>query len=145
MTVVEVSTKSKREIVDLTELCRKELPNAKKADGVCHLFLLHTTAALTTADLDPGTDLDLLDALDALVPKLKYRHPHDPAHVPDHILSALVGTSVSVPVKGGEALLGEWQRIVLIEFDGRRRRKIAISFMPEKFNRNVGSISFPEF
>jgi secondary thiamine-phosphate synthase enzyme len=105
MTVVEVSTKSKREIVDLTELCRKELPNAKKADGVCHLFLLHTTAALTTADLNPGTDLDLLDALDALVPKLKYRHPHDPAHVPDHILSALVGTSVSVPVKGGEALL----------------------------------------
>ena len=132
MTVVEVSTKSKREIVDLTELCRKELPNAKKADGVCHLFLLHTTAALTTADLDPGTDLDLLDALDALVPKLKYRHPHDPAHVPDHILSALVGTSVSVPVKGGEALLGEWQRIVLIEFDGPRTRKIAISFMPEK-------------
>ena len=132
MTVVEVSTKSKREIVDLTELCRKELPNAKKADGVCHLFLLHTTAALTTADLDPGTDLDLLDALEALVPKLKYRHPHDPAHVPDHILSALVGTSVSVPVKGGEALLGEWQRIVLIDFDGPRTRKIAISFMPEK-------------
>ena len=99
---------------------------------MCHLFLLHTTAALTTADLDPGTDLDLLDALDALVPKLKYRHPHDPAHVPDHILSALVGTSVSVPVKGGEALLGEWQRIVLIDFDGPRTRKIAISFMPEK-------------
>jgi len=105
MTVMEVSTKSKREIVDLTELCRKELPNPQKADGVCHLFLLHTTAALTTADLDPGTDLDLLDAFDALVPKLKYRHPHDPTHVPDHILSAPVGTSVSVPVKGGGAPL----------------------------------------
>ena len=132
MTIVGVSTKSKREIVDLTEFCRKELPNPQKADGVCHLFLLHTTAALTTADLDPGTDLDLLDAFDALVPKLKYRHPHDPTHVPDHILSALVGTSVSVAVKGGELLLGEWQRIVLIEFNGPRRREIAISFVPEK-------------
>jgi secondary thiamine-phosphate synthase enzyme len=131
MTVVEVSTKSKREVVDLTELCRKEASNLTKAGGVCHLFLLHTTAALTTADLDPGTDLDLLDAFDALVPKRKYRHPHDPTHVPDHILSALVGTSVVVPVKGGEPLLGEWQRIVLIEFDGPRRRKIAISFTSE--------------
>ena len=68
MTVLQVSTRSKREIVDLTRLFQKELPQIKKANGLCHLFLLHTTAALTTADLDPGTDLDLLDAFDAVVP-----------------------------------------------------------------------------
>src|ERR671919_328596 len=127
MTILEVSTRSKREVVDLTR--RKELPNAKTCDGICHLFILHTTAALTIADLDPGTDLDLLDAFDALVPKLHYRHPHDPAHVPDHILSSLIGTSLSVPVKDGQILLGEWQRIVLIEFDGPRRRELVISFV----------------
>jgi secondary thiamine-phosphate synthase enzyme len=86
---------------------------------------------LTIADLDPGTDLDLLDAFDALVPKLDYRHPHDPAHVPDHILSALIGTSLTVPVKNVQILLGEWQRIVLIEFDGPRRRELVISFIAE--------------
>ena len=123
MTVVEVSTTKKKEIVALTGLCRKWLPNPKKADGVCHLFLLHTTAALTTADLDPGTDLDLLDAFDALVPKLTYRHPHDPTHTPDHVLSALLGTSLSIPVKNGEPLLGEWQRIILVELDGPRNRE----------------------
>jgi secondary thiamine-phosphate synthase enzyme len=133
MKIVEVGTKRKREVVDLTEVCRKELPSAQEADGVCHLFVLHTTAALATADLDPGTDLDLLDAFEALVPKLTYRHPHDPTHVPDHILSALIGTSLSVPVKGGDLLLGVWQRIVLVEFDGPRRRQIAISFTSEKF------------
>jgi secondary thiamine-phosphate synthase enzyme len=111
MKVLQVSTKSNREVVDLTPLCRKELPSPRDADGICHLFLLHTTAALTVADLDPGTDLDLLDAFDALVPKLDYRHPHDPVHVPDHILSALIGTSLTVPIKNGQILLGEWQRI----------------------------------
>jgi secondary thiamine-phosphate synthase enzyme len=131
MRVLQVSTRSKREVVDLTQLCRKELPSPRDADGICHLFLLHTTAALTIADLDPGTDLDLLDAFDALVPKLAYRHPHDPAHVPDHILSALIGTSLTVPVKNGQILLGEWQRIVLIEFDGPRRRQIVVTFIPE--------------
>jgi secondary thiamine-phosphate synthase enzyme len=131
MTILKVSTKNKREVVDLTERCRKEFPHAKTSDGICHLFLLHTTAALTIADLDPGTDLDFLDAFNALIPKLNYRHPHDPAHVPDHILSALIGTSLTVPVKNGQILLGEWQRIVLIEFDGPRRRKIAFSLMLE--------------
>jgi secondary thiamine-phosphate synthase enzyme len=131
MKVLEVGTKKKREIVDVTERCRKELPSVQASDGVCHLFVLHTTAALTVADLDPGTDLDLLDAFEALVPKLKYRHPHDPAHVPDHILSALIGTSVSVPVQGGDFLLGVWQRIILVEFDGPRRRQIALSFTGE--------------
>ena len=132
MKVVDVSTKRRREVVDITELCRKELPRARKADGICQLFVLHTTAALTVADLDPGTDLDLLDAFEALVPKLNYRHPHDPSHVPDHILSALIGTSLSVPVKDGDLLLGVWQRIILVELDGPRKRQIALSFTAEK-------------
>jgi thiamine phosphate synthase YjbQ (UPF0047 family) len=54
--------------------------------------------ALATADLDPGTDLDMLDAFEHMVPKLSYRHSHNPMHVPDHILSTLIGTSVSMQV-----------------------------------------------
>jgi secondary thiamine-phosphate synthase enzyme len=132
MIVLHVSTKRKREVVDITELCRKQLANQKATTGVCHVFVLHTTAALTIADLDPGTDLDLLDAFEAMVPKLKYRHPHDPAHVGDHILSALIGTSVCFPVKNGEPMLGSWQRIILVELDGPRRRELVITFTPER-------------
>jgi secondary thiamine-phosphate synthase enzyme len=130
MVELEVRTQRKREVIDLTERCGA-FAAKQNGDGACHLFLLHTTAALTIADLDPGTDLDLLDAFDGLVPKLHYRHPHNPKHVPDHILSALIGTSLTVPVKAGRILLGEWQRIVLIEFDGPRRRKLAASFVAE--------------
>src|SRR3954451_3547193 len=116
MTRLSLKTHKKREVLDITDLIEQQL--GKSSSGVSHVLVLHTTAALTTADLDPGTDLDMLDAFEAMVPKLRYRHPHDPSHVGDHILSALIGTSVSLPVEKGKLLLGTWQRIILLEFDG---------------------------
>ncbi len=123
-----VKTRKKREIVDITEAVERALGGKS---GVCQLSLLHTTAALTTADLDPGTDLDMLDAFEAMVPKLRYRHPHDPEHVPDHILSTVIGTSVALPAQKGKLLLGTWQRVVLVELDGPRERQIVLAVMPE--------------
>jgi secondary thiamine-phosphate synthase enzyme len=124
---VTVKTRKKREVLDITDLVESHLQNSTASTGVCNLLVLHTTAALTTADLDPGTDLDMLDAFEAMIPKLRYRHPHNPAHVGDHIMSALIGTSVSLPFETKKLLLGTWQRIVLIELDGPRQREIAVS------------------
>ena len=126
---LQVKTHKKREVLDITKIVEKHL--AKDGAGSCQLFILHTTAALTTADLDPGTDLDMLDAFEAMIPKLRYRHPHDPAHVPDHILSALIGTSLSLPFESGRLMLGTWQRVVLIELDGPRQRELTLSILPE--------------
>ena len=124
-----IKTNKKREVVDITEHVQAELRrDFARQNGVCNLLVLHTTAALTTADLDPGTDLDMLDAFEAMMPKLRYRHPHDPAHVPDHILSAVIGTSLSLMVENGALVLGSWQRVVLIELDGPRPREIAMGF-----------------
>ena len=121
-----VPTHRKREVIDITDEVAALLP----ADtGVCCLTVLHTTAALTTADLDPGTDLDMLDAFEAMMPKLKYRHPHNPEHVPDHILSSLIGTGLTLPVESGSLVLGTWQRVVLIEFDGPRQRELVLQFL----------------
>jgi secondary thiamine-phosphate synthase enzyme len=120
-----IKTRKKREVVDITDRIEGELTG--HGSGVCHLLIVHTTAALTTADLDPGTDLDMLDAFEAMMPKLRYRHPHNPAHVPDHILSAMIGTSLSLPFERGKLVLGTWQRVVLIELDGPREREIVLS------------------
>jgi secondary thiamine-phosphate synthase enzyme len=122
-----LKTSRKREVLDITDVVEDQLGNSGNESGVCHLLVLHTTAALTTADLDPGTDLDLLDAFEAMVPKLRYRHPHNPGHVADHILSALIGTSVALPFQNGKLLLGTWQRVVLIELDGPRERELAVT------------------
>jgi secondary thiamine-phosphate synthase enzyme len=128
-----VKTDKKREIVDLTDDVEEVLSRAHSGkSGICHLSLRHTTAALTTADLDPGTDLDMLDAFEHMIPKLHYRHPHNPAHVPDHILSSLIGTSVALPVERGKMLLGTWQRVVLVELDGPREREIVLAVTAEQ-------------
>lgn len=118
-----------RQVLDITTEINERVKKAKAGDGLCHLFLTHTTAAITTADLDPGTDLDMLEVFEKMVPRIKFRHAHDPAHTPSHILSSLIGTSLIIPVKDGELVLGTWQRVVLIEFDGPKERTIIVSFI----------------
>jgi secondary thiamine-phosphate synthase enzyme len=127
MKTITVSTKSKDQVVDLTETVADFVRQAEREDGVCMVFAAHTTCALTTADLDPGTDLDLLQALRKLLPPMRYRHPHDPEHAPDHILAALIGSSVAVPYAQRRLLLGTWQRVVLVELDGPRQRTVHLS------------------
>lgn len=128
---LSIKTHKKREVLDITDSVEAQLSKNGSSAGICHLLVLHTTAALTTADLDPGTDLDMLDAFEAMIPKLRYRHPHNPAHVPDHILSALIGTSLSLPFEKKKLLLGTWQRVVLIELDGPRERELVVSLSAE--------------
>ena len=124
-----IKTHKKREIVDITEHLESLLwKQYGDKTGICQLSVLHTTAALTTADLDPGTDLDMLDAFEHLIPKLQYRHPHNPAHTPDHILSTLIGTSLALMLDRGLLLLGTWQRVVLVELDGPRERELVLAF-----------------
>ncbi|HTV16544.1 MAG TPA: secondary thiamine-phosphate synthase enzyme YjbQ [Acidobacteriaceae bacterium] len=123
---LSVATHKKREILDITEQVEKHLP---RESGICFLNVLHTTAALATADLDPGTDLDMLDAFEAMIPKLRYRHPHNPQHVPDHILSTLIGTGLTLPVESGSLVLGTWQRVILVELDGPRKRELVLQFL----------------
>jgi secondary thiamine-phosphate synthase enzyme len=128
MQTITIATKKNDQIVDITEVIENHLREAPREDGLCSVFVSHTTCALTTADLDPGTDLDFIDALRRLLPSMSYRHPHDPSHTPDHILSSIIGPSVTVPYRNRQLLLGTWQRIVLVELSGPRRRKLHISF-----------------
>jgi secondary thiamine-phosphate synthase enzyme len=127
--IEHVPTKKKKAVVDITESVEAYLASQKAGHGLCHVFAKHTTCAITTADLDPGTDLDMLDAFEKLIPKLNYRHPHNPAHVPDHIMSCIIGPGVLVPVHAGSLQLGTWQRVVLIELDGPRTREVAFTFI----------------
>jgi secondary thiamine-phosphate synthase enzyme len=127
MQTITVRTRKKDEIVDITEMVASFVKDAERESGVCVVFASHTTCAITTADLDPGTDLDFLNALRHILPQLSYRHPHDPTHAPDHILSSIIGPSVMVPYEHRQLALGTWQRIVLVELDGPRQRTVQLS------------------
>jgi secondary thiamine-phosphate synthase enzyme len=126
---ISVHTSKNKEIIDITELVQGEVDKNGMQNGSCMLFVKHTTVGLTTADLDPGTDLDMLDAFEQIVPKLHYRHPHNPKHVADHIMSSIIGPSVVVPVQNGSLDMGTWQRIVLVELNGPKERQVVISFL----------------
>lgn len=129
MVKLSLATKDKRQILDITDKVNEEIGKQAFKEGLCNLFVTHTTAALTTADLDPGTDQDYLDAFEQIIPKLNFNHPHDPSHMPDHILSTLIGTSLTVPVESGQLVLGEWQRVVLIELSGPRERTVVLNLI----------------
>ncbi|OGN07241.1 MAG: hypothetical protein A2940_00545 [Candidatus Wildermuthbacteria bacterium RIFCSPLOWO2_01_FULL_48_29] len=128
MEEIIIRTTKDREIIDITQEIQKLVKAKAIRNGICNLFILHTTAALTTADLDFGTEQDFLDAFEALIPKLHYRHPHNPAHVKDHIMATILGPSLTLPIEEGELLLGAWQRIILVELGGPRERNVVVSF-----------------
>ncbi len=128
MKTITVATKKKDEIIDITDTVEAQIRAEGPESGICVIFSAHTTCALTTADLDPGTDRDLLDALRRLLPNMTYRHPHDPSHTPDHILSSILGPSLSIPYENHHLLLGTWQRVILVELDGPRRRTVHIAY-----------------
>src|SRR5205085_12139957 len=127
MKTVTIRTKQKDEVVDITDTVEAHLQEVEAESGVCFVFVAHTTCALTTADLDPGTDLDFLAALRRVLPQMSYRHPHDPTHTPDHILSSIIGPSLAIPYENGKLLLGTWQRVVLVELDGPRQRTVRVA------------------
>ncbi len=123
-----IHSNKKDEIIDITEDIEREIKEKEIKNGACLVFAKHTTCCITTADLDPGTDLDFLEAIRKILPKINYRHPHDPSHTPDHILSSIIGPSVVMPVKNTKLSLGTWQRIVLVELDGPRDREVDVIF-----------------
>jgi secondary thiamine-phosphate synthase enzyme len=122
--IIKIKTLEKHQIIDITDHIAKKI---QTNNGLVNIFVKHTTAAITTADLDPGTDKDFLDFLESLVPNINWRHPHNPSHAPDHLLSALIGPAISVPVTNGTLQLGTWQRIILVELDGPREREVIIT------------------
>lgn len=119
-----IETAQAQQVVDITDEANHSLGIK---EGICLATIQHTTAALTTADLDPGTDQDFLDFLQAITPDIQWRHPHDPAHTPAHLLSSLIGPSVTLPIQNEQLSLGNWQRLILVELDGPRQREVNVT------------------
>jgi secondary thiamine-phosphate synthase enzyme len=126
-----INTEKNKQVVDITGVINDLLAKNSYHNGLCFLFVTHTTCAITTADLDPGTDKDYLKAFSEMIPKLQYNHPHDPSHVGDHIVSTLIGTSLYVPVQNASMVLGTYQKIVLFEFSGPRERTLLVNYIKE--------------
>ncbi|MEY8016850.1 secondary thiamine-phosphate synthase enzyme YjbQ [Mycobacterium servetii] len=127
--MLDVDT-SRRRTVDLTDAVRRFCFSC--GDGLCNVFVPHATAGVAIIETGAGSDDDLVDTLERLLPRDdRYRHSHgSPGHGADHVLPAIVVPSVTVPVAGGELQLGTWQSIVLVDLNrDNPRRSVRLSFV----------------
>jgi len=128
--VLHIRTTAVKEIVDLTDRLETVIRKANLQEGLCSLFVTHTTAALTTGEIGEGTDDDLLVVVEEMIPRIRFQHAHNPAHAWSHMASSLLGPSLTVPVSAGQLVLGTWQSVMLVELDGPRERTVHVTLIP---------------
>ena len=125
MQIIKINSISREEMIDITREVEANLP--KDGDGVCVLFIQHTTCGLTVNEnADPDVQTDMLGFLRRLIPQHDQHFKHGEQNSNAHIKSSLVGSSVTVPYENGRLQLGRWQGVYLCEFDGPRERKILV-------------------
>jgi secondary thiamine-phosphate synthase enzyme len=127
---VEVRTRGEGDVLDLTPEVRAAISRSKLRDGIACVFVVGSTAAITTIEFEPGLVEDVAVALERVAPEdARYAHEarwgDDNGH--SHVRAALIGPSVCIPIVDGALVLGTWQQVVLCELDTRgRERKVVV-------------------
>ncbi len=117
-------------MIDITGRIRSLLKESKVQSGICHIFIPHTTAAVTiNENADPDVPRDILMELDKIVP-LNDRYRHGEGNSAAHIKASIVGASEMIFIEDAELVLGTWQSVFFCEFDGPRTRKVIVRLTP---------------
>lgn len=129
--IFSVATEQPKQSIDVTDEVRGIIRRSGLTDGLCHVMVLHSTAAIVVNETDdPNIGTDIANALDRAVPDhAGWLHDRidDNAHA--HIKAAVLGPSETLAVCGGDLLLGTWQRVILMEFDGPRERRVNVKLV----------------
>jgi secondary thiamine-phosphate synthase enzyme len=127
----EVTTRAAVEFHEITQQVAEGLRAAGLAEGLCHIFVPHTTAGVTiNENADPDVRRDMIHALDRLVPRRDPAYRHAEGNSAAHVKASLMGSSIVVAVASGCLMLGTWQGIYLCEFDGPRQRQVVLTAVP---------------
>jgi secondary thiamine-phosphate synthase enzyme len=130
MEIIKVRSHEREQLIEFTDEVRRRLAGAGAREGVCVLYVQHTTAGLTiNENADPDVPRDMLHALRTLIPQHGMNFRHDEQNSDAHLKTTLVGTSLTIPFHEGELLLGRWQGIFLCEFDGARERRVIMTIV----------------
>ena len=129
--ILTIETGPRRGVFDLTSDALRFVVG--KGDGLLNVFVPHATAGVAVIEMGAGSDDDLMDAIDAMLPRddRRYRHGHgSPGHGADHVLPGIVAPSMIIPVIDGDLALGTWQSIVLVDPNADNRvRHVRLSFL----------------
>ena len=126
---ISISSTQKRQFIDITDKVLSLVRESKLEEGICFLYVPHTTAAITiNENADPSVQKDILKELDTIVP-LNHNYSHSEGNAAAHIKSTVVGIAQYFFIEGGEVKLGRWQGIFFCEFDGPRSRKVLVKII----------------
>lgn len=129
MIKIDIRSKLKEEMINITDIVKKEIKESGVIDGICYIFVPHTTAAITiNENADDDVKSDILMGLKEIVPDIRYRHIEGNSDA--HIKASLIGCSVNIMIENGKPILGIWQGIYFCEFDGPRTRNVYIKILP---------------
>ena len=124
-----VRTSAREQIVIITDEVDRVLGELTSGDGICTVIVPHTTCAISVNEnADPDVPADLTKALRAMVPEVRFAHGEGNSDA--HLLSMLIGTSLSWPYRKGKLVLGTWQGVYFIELDGPRQRHVTV-YVPD--------------
>ena len=128
-----VETQQRKQAIDITAEVVEALGRIGATGGFCHVMTLHSTAAVVVNEThDPNIGVDLIDALDRVIPEQgDWLHDQIDDNAHSHIKAAILGPSELIPIENGELLLGRWQGIWMFEFDGPRERRVAVHLLRE--------------
>jgi len=126
---ITIQTNAQTQILDITTQVQKVVKESRIAEGLCCVFVPHTTAGVTiNENADPSVKQDILMELNKVIP-FKDNYSHLEGNSAAHIKASIVGSSVNIPVKDNNLLLGTWQGICFCEFDGPRTRKFYVKII----------------
>ncbi len=127
MIVEHIKTSTRKEAIEITSIVAKHVKNVKS--GIVVVYVPHTTAGVTINEaFDPSVAEDLLNELTRLVPYSSH-YKHLEGNADAHIQASIIGSNVTIPIEDGEMVLGRWQGIFFMEFDGPRNRKFFIKII----------------
>ncbi|MGZ7041955.1 MAG: secondary thiamine-phosphate synthase enzyme YjbQ [Thermoanaerobaculia bacterium] len=122
---ITVRTNAREEVLVITDAVQGALSELTSGDGICTIVTPHTTCAISVNEnADPDVPKDLTKAFRAMIPDVAFRHGEGNSDA--HLLSTMIGTSLSWPYRSGKLILGTWQGIYFIELDGPRLRKVTV-------------------
>lgn len=124
---LRIHTDSRMSLVDVTEQVNAAVARSGVRNGLCNLFVPHTTAGIIVSEnWDPDVTHDMLGQFERVIPRDGgYRHGEGNSQA--HILSVMVSTSINIPVRNARLGLGRWQGVMLAEFDGPRERELSVT------------------
>jgi len=127
---ISVSSNKKQEVIDITEEVRKIVKESKVREGLVLIYIPHATASvIINENYDLNICTDLINCLNGLIPAGKWLHDKVDDNADAHIKAAIIGPSETLIIEKGDLILGIWQSIMIVDFDGPKERKVAVKII----------------